>query len=58
MKERKPILKNWKTSLLGGGSLTAAVIYFANNPDDYKTALGMAVVGLLGLFSADAKKDK
>lgn len=55
----KNIRRNWKTSLLGGGSLGAAVIYGTTQPNpDVKTLVGMVVVGLLGLISADGKEPK
>lgn len=54
----KNVRKNWITTLLGSASLSAAVIQYINNPDDYKTPLGMILVGLLGIFSADAKRKK
>jgi len=52
----KNIIKNWRTSLLGTGSLSAAIINFTQNPNDYKTSIGMATVGILGLVVADGHK--
>lgn len=52
----KSILRNWKTSLLGGGALTGAVINFAENPSDIKGSLLMAAIGLIGLFAKDHNK--
>lgn len=50
------IRHNWKSSLLGGGSLSAAIYYYSTtpNPDKEKLA-GMIVVALLALISADGK---
>ena len=49
----KHILNNWKTSLLGTGVLTSAIVSYAQHPDDPKTALILAVTGLIGLFAKD-----
>ena len=49
----RDILRNWKTSILGGGFLTGAVITFAENPDNWRTALLQAGAGLIGLFAKD-----
>jgi len=52
----KTILRNWKTSLLGTGALSAGVVNFANNPDDLKGTFIMLIIGLVGLFASDGKK--
>jgi len=49
----KTILRNWKTSLLGSGAISTAIVQYAQNPNDLKTPLVMAVIGLLGLFAKD-----
>lgn len=51
-----------KTSLLGIASIlaagsTVATSYANSQPVDWKTMILGLVVGLVGLFSADAKKD-
>lgn len=55
----KNIRRNWKTSLLGGGSLGAAILYYLNTPaPDMNVLGGMIVVGLMGLLSSDGKEPK
>lgn len=49
----KNVLKNWKTSLLGGGALTGAAANLINDPTNWKQSVLMALVGLLGLFAKD-----
>jgi hypothetical protein len=52
----KNIIKNWKTSLIGGGALTGAVTLFIDNPTQWKEAIGMAIVGLIGILAKDGDK--
>lgn len=49
----KSILQNWKTSLLGTGVLSSAIITYVQNPEDVKTAVLLAITGLIGLFAKD-----
>jgi len=51
----KHIIENWQTSLLGGGALTGALTLFAAHPDQWQTAIIMAITGLLGLLAKDGK---
>jgi hypothetical protein len=50
----KKFLFNWRTTILGGGILTSAVVSFAENPSDLKTVLVLGLTGLIGIFSKDA----
>lgn len=50
----KNVIKNWKTSLLGGGAIAGAVTHFVQNPNDWKQSAFMALVGILGLFAKDS----
>ena len=52
----KTILKNWKTSLLGTGALTAAVTTYINNPNDWQAAIGLLITGIIGIFAKDSDK--
>lgn len=52
----KNILKNWKTSLLGTGALATAITAYVANPDDWKTALGIFITGVIGLIAKDSDK--
>ena len=52
----KDIVKNWKTSLLGTGALSGAILNYIQNPNDVQGSLLMAIVGLIGLFAKDSDK--
>jgi hypothetical protein len=52
----KAILRNWKTSLLGTGAIGTAISAYVQNPDDWKGALSILIVGLIGLFAKDNDK--
>lgn len=52
----KSILKNWKTSLLGGGVLTAGITIIINDPNSWKEGLLSMGVGLIGLLAKDGDK--
>ena len=52
----KNILKNWKTSLLGTGALATAITAYVANPDDWKTALGIFITGVIGLIAKDSNQ--
>lgn len=49
----KTILKNWKTSLLGGGALTTGVTIIINDPNEWKAGVTAMVIGLIGLMAKD-----
>lgn len=49
----KNIIRNWKTSLIGSGALAGAITLVLNDPTQWKEAVGMAVVGLLGIVAKD-----
>lgn len=46
-------IKNWKTSLLGGGALTAGLTIIINDPNQWKEGLVACAVGLIGLVAKD-----
>lgn len=50
----KHVLRNWKTSLIGGGALTGAITNLIENPHDLKGSLILAAVGIIGLLAKDA----
>jgi len=51
-------MKNWKTTLSGVALIIGGVSLFVNNPEKVQEAIGMAVMGIGLIFSADAKKEK
>jgi hypothetical protein len=51
----KSILKNWRTSLIGGGALTAGLTVIINDPTQWKEGVSMCIVGLIGVFAKDGK---
>lgn len=52
----KKILKNWKTSLIGGGVLTTGLTMIINDPSQWKEGLITMAVGLLGIVAKDGDK--
>jgi len=51
-------MKNWKTTLSGIASIIGGVALFTNHPDKLNEAVGMVIIGIGLIFSADAKKEK
>ena len=51
-------MKDWKTTLSGIASFIGGIALFVNNPEKIQEAIGMVVIGLGLIFSADAKKEK
>jgi hypothetical protein len=49
----KTILKNWKTSLLGGGAFTTGLTLIINDPTQWKQGAGMCLIGLIGILAKD-----
>ena len=49
----KNIIRNWKTSLLGGGALTTGLTLIINDPTQWKQGVGMCLVGLIGIVAKD-----
>lgn len=49
----KTIIRNWKTSLIGGGALTTGLTMVINDPSQWKEAVGLCIVGLLGVLAKD-----
>lgn len=52
----KNVLKNWKTSLLGGGVLTAGLTVILNDPTQWKEGVLSIAIGLIGLVAKDGDK--
>lgn len=52
----KTILKNWKTSLLGGGVLTTGLTIIINDPNQWKEGVIAIAGGLIGLIAKDGDK--
>lgn len=49
----KTMFKNWRTTLIGGGALTAGITEFVET-GDWRKALPLLLLGLLGLLTSDA----
>lgn len=48
----KKLFRSWKTTLIGGGALTAGLTHFIQT-GDFKGAIPTLIIGLLGLLSKD-----
>lgn len=48
------IFRNWKTSLLGGGVLSAGITLIIADPNQWKVGAVTCITGLLGLFAKDS----